>query len=261
MLSSCTQNNLLGITNESKKEEVTFSSSSGTNTKPNNELYDTLNRIFLQTNDLSVFKISTDNEAFEDFIVRAKEWQSSWADGLWLVRFEREKIVRKDEIRSKADIIDKFDYINISQGSFIEIFNSSHQGNGSTILVSQDNLTTPKYEFSVNTVDRHWEGQSRLIAEDDPNFPELIKGKEYMFNYVYVGDMLESKYVDVNNDGYTDVIFSGYQELHINDMPLIDFEITQPPNHLFYVKWVYLYDKLEDNFMLSDELSEEIKLF
>jgi hypothetical protein len=163
-------------------------------------------------------------------------------------------IIKDGEI---ADLIDTgasglseaftYELVDMSQGEFIAATCASHIGNGDLDLISLDDLGNVKYSFD-HVIDRHmgfWEETGKefgLIMED--NYYQTVADR-------FVGDKLEYSCYDTDGDGNTDVVFTGIREIYLNeDAPYLWRE--------YYVKQVYLYDPDIDDFVLSDELSEQI---
>ena len=179
---------------------------------------------------------------------------SSWADELWVVKMENSELVLVAEVAHNPSVVRNAACVSISQGEFIEVYCSSHSGNGSMLLIPRDDLKTPKYEFGV--VDLSHEGYVSEETVDTYNLP-VLEGMEkgYGYSFVYEGGYLKAEYKDLNGDGNTDIVFHGIKGLVADNRS--ETEDNPSPIVLFHIKKVYIYDSIKDEFVLSPDLNEE----
>ena len=143
-----------------------------------------------------------------------------------------------------------YDVACMTQGDFIAVYPSSHVGNGMLVLVPISKPSAPKYGIP-DAVDGDYEDmqltavQYGLASENDENVTASA---------IYLGGKLHAEYVDLNQDGNTDIVLIGIQQIYQTG---INFR-EQILRKEYYVKNVYLYDPMKDDFIFSDEMSEMI---
>jgi len=183
---------------------------------------------------------------------------SSWANALWITTNEGNELVLEQQVTATDGMILSVKCVSLSQGDFIEVYDCSHKGNGGMKLISWDNLTKAKYEF-YGKVDKYHEGYVGENVIDQFNLPTIYEsGPGYGYSFIYNGGYLPVEYKDVNNDGYTDVVFSGIKEL-VKDSEGVNYDNDTIMAYI-YEKEVYLYNTVTKQFDLSNKLSEE-KIF
>jgi hypothetical protein len=137
----------------------------------------------------------------------------------------------------------EYELIKITQGNFIAAYDASSQGNGNLLLIPLDNLGEVKYSF-------HTMGY-RNPTEYGYGFKDNEEGTE-PYGVIY-DRKLKAEYRDINNDGNTDVILTGTQGVYDSNYDESDLLLRED-----YVTEVYLYDPDIDDFVLSDELSQQV---
>ena len=83
-----------------------------------------------------------------------------------------------------------------------------------------------------------------LASENDENITASA---------VYPGGKLHASYVDIDKDGNTDIVLTGIQHIYqagINNGQILKKE--------YYIRNVYIFDSIKDDFVFKDELSEKI---
>lgn len=185
-----------------------------------------------------------------EFIVLIKD-ASEWADDVWYIRYDREKILEKRHLKKVDGTVISCEQVELSHGQFIEFYSSSHQGNGTTMLW---NINTKKveYEFERLTVDNHLEGYVGSKIVKKYNLTNLYEDGGGDYSFLYEGGKLSSEYKDINGDGKDDVIFCGVRKLVESNY--------EEPIALFYIKDVHLYDTDKDKFVYNKKLSQEKEL-
>ena len=142
-----------------------------------------------------------------------------------------------------------YDVVNISQGTFIAAYCSSHSGNGDLRFVSVFNPDIIIYNIPY-VVDIEYEDmrltaiEYGLTSEDDENISASA---------VYLGGKLNASYADIDGDGNTDIILTGIQQIYqtgTNDKQILKKE--------YYIKKIYIFDSIKDDFVFKEELSEKI---
>jgi hypothetical protein len=176
--------------------------------------------------------------------------QFMWGAELYILYVENNKIA--DIIKTPLGGNKRFfsyELINISNGTFIAAYCATHAGNGNLELVSIFQPDIIKYSIPF-AVDGHYEEMAiaaieyGLISEYDENIRASA---------VYLGGKLHADYLDVNQDGYTDIVLSGIRRIYQtgeDDKRILKKE--------YYVRSVYLYDAEKDKFVLNEQISEEI---
>lgn len=143
--------------------------------------------------------------------------------------------------------------VNLSQGSFIEIFSVAHMPTGQFELV----LTEPPYEtvFIIkNVVDAYFQNLpiEEITLDINNEYIEKIENIEKArFSTIYDGGHLNVSYEDVNFDGNTDIVLRGVKKY------LFHYE-GENNNHIISernIKWVYLYDEPKKIFLFDESLS------
>ena len=172
------------------------------------------------------------------FLAVLSSHESTGTDGLWIVKNTNNELFLSKKVKSVSDKILRVECVSISQGDFIEIYDSTHMGNGGMKLVSWDDLTNPKYEFT-GVVDKHYEIEEKTGCSK-----------------VFADGYLSSFYYDVDSDGRTDVVFEGIQWLVDDNIESSYF--GENIMKTTFIKWVYLYNSQMDMFCKSEELSKEI---
>lgn len=223
-----------------------------TSVKETEKIYDLSIEGFLQ-----YVEATTQYEAEDFYVVKVKDnneiqgYLLTLPDHMlhvnWYVTFDGKEIIEERDIGSQ---IDYFEEINIKQGTFVEMVVYNQDRNGKIILwdTSKEEIA---YEFDKNTVDDCFEGSvSKRIAT---KFYLPIIGKELGDGYSIVLDRgwLESKYKDINNDGYEDIVFNGLRN------------IVTGNNEGYKVKGyttirnVYVYNEEKDQFVYEKDKSTE----
>jgi hypothetical protein len=169
--------------------------------------------------------------------------------GLFLLNITDEFEIINLEYTGLTGALITFSYevLETSQGTFIAAYYALNRGNGSLDLVPLDDLGSAKYSFD-HVVDRHM-GFYQIVGEEFG----LLDGDTYRSAADrFANDKLDYFYQDVNDDGNTEFVFYGIRQIYLGDYeePILWRE--------YYVKQVYLYDPDIDDFVLSDELSEQI---
>jgi hypothetical protein len=138
-------------------------------------------------------------------------------------------------------------FIEMSQGMFIAAYCADTHANGNLLLIPLDNLGESKYTFS-NVYDYNL-GFWGVVGEEFGLYNDY--GSPILAADILIDKKLDAKYMDIDGDGNTDVVFTGIREIYLNeDDPQLWRE--------YYVKQVYLYDPDIDDFVLSDELSQQV---
>ena len=139
-------------------------------------------------------------------------------------------------------------FSTMSQGSFIIAYCTDSNGRGGLYFIPLDNLGMVKYSF-----DKVYDNNMTFWGIIGAEFGLKDKdGYDVPAADRYVGDKLDFTCEDVNSDGNTDVIFTGIRQIYVGT------EMEPQLWREYYVKQVYLYDPAQDDFVLSDELSESI---
>jgi len=200
---------------------------------------------------LSTIDISENWDSNGNIIYLAKvTWEFMWGCSLYLIIIDNYEIT---EIINTGiggnSVYFSYDVVGMSQGDFISAYCSSHMGNGNLVLFPISEPTESKY--GIPAVDHDYEDM-RLTALEYG----LISGDEEQLtaSEIYLGGKLHADYIDINQDGNTDIIMTGIQQIYETGK---DFQ-DQILRREYYVKNVYLYNLAEDDFILSDILSERI---
>ena len=153
--------------------------------------------------------------------------------------------VEKTQLGGLSSIFE-YDIINISQGTFIVAYCSTHMGNGSLDLVPIDQPEMVQYSI-FGAVDCHNENNKMTAIEY-----ELSSGydDEITASAVYLDGKLHADFSDVNNDGNTDIVLTGIQRIY-KEFSTDTKELEQE----YYIKKVYLFDPMKDDFIFNDEFS------
>ena len=170
----------------------------------------------------SVFLIRFSSHWFYDFYV-AKISQNSTLDL---------KLIGNGHIAKFVKLHGFDDY-------FIELYYSSHQGNGGLFLYSLNNETSHyDVKWDINKVyDCNHEGMEYT------NFERSFKGR---VSFVFKNGYLEANYNTVDNNGYSKLIFTGVQQI----------KNGYEDNDILYegkCKLVYKYAPDYDSFVLNIE--------
>jgi len=183
--------------------------------------------------------------------------QFMWRTGLYVIHVEDNKITKVINTPLGGNERNfSYDVVNISQGTFIAAYCSSHVGNGDLDFVSVFNPDIIKYTIPY-AVDSDYEDmrltaiEYGLAPEYDENFSE--DNENITASAVYLGGKLHANYVDIDKDGNTDIILTGIQQIYqtgTNNEQILKKE--------YYIRSIYLYDPLKDDFIFNEELSEKI---
>lgn len=145
----------------------------------------------------------------------------------------------------------EFDFIEISQGIFIEAYCSSHAGNGDLVLIPIDALGKPRY--TIPAIGYYAALQSKETALENNLF--LGYSSDYYDTHIFANGKLSAEYLDINKDETTDIILKGILQIYDVDSAKIP-ELTKE----YYYKQVYLYDNTNDGFLYSTEFSKVIEI-
>jgi hypothetical protein len=164
-----------------------------------------------------------------------------WESELYLIKTQDDVITDAVIIgASGLNRLFEYDVIDISQGEFIAAYCSSHMGSGNLELISIDNLG--KSMYSIPAIDNYFE---------DTEETSITHGlsKEYgdgiYASKIFLNGKLSAVYEDVNDDGNTDIILKGVQQVYKNegDVQILDSET--------FIKMVYLFDTHSNQFVLE----------
>ena len=183
-----------------------------------------------------------------------------WSSGLLFITVNDEGNITDVKETGLIGLNSLFEYelIDISQGAFIAAYCASHVGNGSLDLVPIDQPDTVKYsifgaadddyEFNKMTAVKY--GLSKGYDEEGDEIDNLTASA------VYLGGKLNAGFADVNEDGNSDIILTGIRQIYKSegDGSAEDVTLTKE----YYIKYVYLFDHIEDDFVFSQNLSQEI---
>jgi hypothetical protein len=187
-----------------------------------------------------------------------------WGSELYMIITDNDEIIEVIDtgLGGNSEYF-SFDIVNLSQGIFVAVYCASHAGNGELTLAPINEISKAKYSFS-DAVDNHYESM-RLTAIEYGLAPEYslieleegeeIDGKKAKASAVYLGGKLCVDYGDVNLDGSTDVVLTGIQRIYEegnNNEQILKQE--------YYIKKVYIYDHIIDEFVFNDKLSLKIQL-
>lgn len=221
---------------------------------------DTLTKLILEDTDIPTDAIYSDIRIVpinsesgidsQQYVVMIKNG-SFWADAIWYLKFDGQKIIDKREIQDVSGNVISCEVVELSQGTYVEFNSSTHMGNGTTSLWSPFTKVV-EYTFDGLTTDNHREGYVEEKIVKKYNLPRIQKEKGYGYSFVYQGGTLTSYYEDMNDDGQDDVIFYGIKNLVLDEDDI--------PIKIFSVKQVYLYDEAQEIFILDEKLSEEREL-
>ena len=177
---------------------------------------------------------------------------SNWADYIWYVEYNGNKILNKFEIQDVSGNILSCREIKLNQGTYVEFVQASNVGNGNVVLWDLETKTI-KYEFDYITVDTHREGCISKKEIRKYNLQKELGTNGQGYSFIYQGGMMNSVYKDINEDGKEDVIFYGITN--------VVYDEDEIPIKSFFEKKVFLYDKAIDNFVRNDgfDVTKEIK--
>ena len=189
-----------------------------------------------------------DNDGNAYYFVKTNS-QFMWGSELYMLIIDDDKITKIVDtgLGGNSEYF-SYDVASISQGVFVSAFCSSHSGNGDLRLMPINEPNTVEY-LIPNAVDNYYE-ESELTAIEH----EITKANgKSSASSVYLGGKLHASYVDVNHDGHTDIVLTGIQQI---------YETVQ--NHgqtlkkEYFVKNVYLYDPIMDDFVYNATRSERV---
>jgi len=173
-----------------------------------------------------------------------------WGSGLYMIVVDHGKIVNVigTGLCGNREYF-SYDVVNMSQGVFVAAFCATHMGNGNLDLVPISEPGKIKYTIP-RAVDHHYEDMALtavefgLASEADGTITASA---------IYLGGRLNADYIDVNQDGNTDIVLTGVQQVYETGT-----NHEQILRQVYYIKLVYLYDPIEDDFILNDAMSERV---
>jgi len=168
---------------------------------------------------------------------------NDWSVHMFLLNEENGEETLEETAAEGSRYFFEVDFINISQGKFIEAYCATHMGNGNLLLIPIDEPSKEKYAIpAIGGLGGHdWLAQFNYLSEYGSNATRFKNGH------------LEADYRDINGDGHTDIVMTGIQEVNNRDRTEVVAE--------YDCKFVYIYDVYEDEFILDvsrsrhDELS------
>ena len=175
--------------------------------------------------------------------------QFMWSSELYMLVVEDGKITSIiDTGLGGNNTYFSYDVVSISQGVFISAFCATHSGNGDLLLMPIYEPNNVKY-LIPDAVDSYYE-ESELTAIDYEI--SEVKGKGTASS-VYLGGKLHASYIDVNQDGHTDIVLKGIQQIYETGQ---DQEQLLKQEH--FVTYVYLYDPMIDSFIFDLAMSKKV---
>ena len=200
---------------------------------------------FLNTVDISK---RNDNEGNIFYFVNTIS-QFMWSSELYMLVVENGKITSiVDTGLGGNNNYFSYDVVSISQGVFVSAFCATHSGNGDLLLMPIYEPNTVKY-LIPDVVDNYYE-ESELTAIDYEISEAKGKGTA---SSVYLGGKLHASYIDVNQDGHTDIVLKGIQQV---------YETGQDQGQIlkqeYFVTYVYLYDPVIDSFIFNIAMSKKV---
>lgn len=174
--------------------------------------------------------------------------QLMWGSELYIVSVDDNKITKITDagLGGNSEYF-SYDVVTMTQGVFISAFCASHSGNGELELALLPNPNIKKYTIP-GAVDNYYE-DSRLTAAEY-SLASTENG-DITASAVYLGGKLHADYTDINHDGDTDVVLTGIQQIYETGI-----HQEQIPRKEYYVKDVYLYDSIKDDFLFDEKASE-----
>ena len=174
-----------------------------------------------------------------------------WSSILYQINFDKGEIVGLIDTGA-GGLSEYFQYnlIEISPGSYLAVYCSSHMGNGDLELIPLNEIGEAKYAFPA--IDGYYE-ETELTAIEYGLSSGY--GNDILASAVYLCGKLHAEYTDTNNDGNTDIALSGIQQIYetsINGELLLKRE--------YFVRNIYLYAPLEDCFIYNEGLSVKTEI-
>jgi len=188
-----------------------------------------------------------DNDGKTFYLVTTIQ-QQMWSCDLYMINIYDNKITNLEHTGLGGNYsYFSYDIVNISQGNFISAFCSSHSGNGNLEFMEISKPNIIKYSIP-NAVDANYEENGLAAIENN-----LLSDNQNKFSSVYLGGKLNVEYKDVDNDGNTDIILTGIQQIYMvgdNDEQILIKE--------YYIIYIYIYDLIKDDFIFCDSMSKKI---
>lgn len=135
-------------------------------------------------------------------LLRLKTLEKDWWEELIFLDYRTDSV--EYAVPTTGQSIESFAFVNLGQesASFFEVYDMTHQGNGYYYLYEYNGDSLKQY-LKLRAVDRNYDC---LGVTSDTSF-------------IIQGGKLKAHYADLNDDGYTDIEFTGAAYLVVGDIP------------------------------------------
>jgi hypothetical protein len=185
----------------------------------------------------------------KNFYLAKVSSQFMWESQLFMLTVDNGKIVKvTDTGLGGNDAFFSYEVVTISEGTFIVAYCSSHMGNGRLEFVSILQPGIVKYTIHY-AVDNEYEDNEKTATE----YGLLIPNSNITASSVYVGGKLDVGYMDIDQDGNTDVVLKGIQQIY--EKGLDGIQILRKE---YFLENIYLFSSIGNDFVFDEELSRKI---
>lgn len=216
---------------------------------------DSIQRGAISITQIKLFKISDT----PDFYVTVKKENGRWSyEGFSLFLFSDNKLIFLN-LGEEPYIQINFTRIKGFMNPFVEVYNSTHMGNGS-LTIYELNKHIPEEVIHSIGVDNHWELRE-MNEYGKVNGWDKSYCKDQRISTILRGGKTKVTYSDLNYDGIEDIVIDGYYDTYIHN-PKLDIDSMFDPDKnkkiaSTYIKNCYIYNKDSHLFEFSKVKSIE----
>ncbi|HKM00098.1 MAG TPA: SH3 domain-containing protein [Mobilitalea sp.] len=203
------------------------------------------NNLFTENKEYNVFTFQSKVYRGIEFDFLLEKEKDNWKCALYSIHYDDDHHVIKVSPCGEGEK-DLFTYsiVNLSCEDYVAVYCASQIGNGNLELFHLDSNNSNVDPISIDKViDNHYELKESID----------YTGSKCASSLVYDNGKLNAEYIDVNLDGYTDIVFSGIiLSYESNDGDIASNKLTDSQN----CRRTYLYNNSSKQFELSEETLE-----
>ena len=203
------------------------------------------NNLFTENKEYNVFTLQSKVYRGINFDFLLEKEKNNWKRALYYIHYDDDNHVIKVSPCGEGEK-DLFSYsiVNLSCEDYVAVYCASQIGNGNLELFHLDGSNSNADPITIDKViDSHYELKESID----------YTGSKCASSQVYDNGKLNAEYIDVNQDGFTDIVFSGIiLSYESNDGDIASNKLIDSQN----CRRTYLYNSSSKQFELSEETLE-----